>query len=332
MIITFTLGIDVGKDTLVACLVDSTGRELKPPTEFDASTAGLRQLAAWLPEPAATRVVFESTGVYGKKIVLALDGLVASLHQLNPKIVKQRAVSSVQTKTDHADARAIAKVGFDLALTDPAVLEHARVCFDPALENLALWLSEFHRLSMQAAALKTQLQTLEHNPAPAAKVLIKRLRRELNQAQRRKAEVVAIMDRAAAAANTKDHELLLSIPAIGPVAAAALVSRIGPIGRFDSADALKGYLGLYPRRIQSGKHEAPSRMATHGCKLLRHILWNCAKVAARFNPICKALFERLRAKGKHAASCYGAVARQLVQIVYGVLKNQKPFKCSLPVT
>ncbi|MCC6428810.1 MAG: hypothetical protein IT435_18555 [Phycisphaerales bacterium] len=73
------------------------------------------------------------------------------------------------------------------------------------------------------------------------------------------------------------------------------------------------------------------RSATHGCKLVCHMLWNCAKVAARFNPDCKSLFDRLKAKGKHAAACYGDVARKLLHLVFGVLKHQQPYK-NAPIT
>ena len=323
--ILFTLGADLGADSVVAHLLDGHGREVGPPTAFDLTPAGLRSLVAWLPDPAHTRVVFESTGVYGKRFVLALDGVVASLHQLNPRIIRRRASSQIQTKTDHADARLIAKVGHDLALTDPVVLDHARVRFDPAFEDLALWLGEFHRLTTNAAMLKTQIQTVEHNPAPAAKALLMRLRRELGQAERRKKEVAKIMDAAADKADAQSVALIDSIPGIGRATAATLLARIGDIARFDSPDALKGYLGIYPRREQSGKHEAPARMAKHGCKLVRHMIWNCAKSAARHNPVCKDLFDRLRAKGKKEPACYGAVARKLLHLVYGVLKHQKPF-------
>lgn len=326
---TFTLGVDLAKDSLVACLLDAGGREVKPPASFTMTPAGLRRLVAWLPDPQSTRAVFESTGVYGKRFVLALDGVVASLHQLNPRMVKRRSSSSVQTKTDHADARSIAKVGRDLALTEPQTLENARVRFDPAFENLSLWLSEYHRLTTNAGRLKTQIKSVEHNPAPAAKKLLTRLRRELAGLERRKQEVAAIIDRAADMADAESVALVASIKGIGRPSAATLVARIVDISRFESADALKGYLGLYPRRAQSGAHEAPSRMATHGCALTRHMLWNCAKVAARHNPDCKALFDRLRAQGKHPAACYGAVARKLIQIVYGVLKHRQPFKSTI---
>jgi len=83
---------------------------------------------------------------------------------------------------------------------------------------------------------------------------------------------------------------------------------------------------MYPRRRQSGKREARSHMATHGNKLMRHMLWNAAKSAARHNPVCKELFDRLVAKGKTEPAAYGAVARKLVQSIYGVLKNKTMFQ------
>lgn len=123
----------------------------------------------------------------------------------------------------------------------------------------------------------------------------------------------------------EDAELVLSIPGIGPLTAAALITSIRSIGRFEEADALKAYLGVYPRRWQSGAREGRSRMARHGNKVLKHMLWNAAKCAARHNPDCCALYERMIAANKSAPSAYGAVARKLIQICYGVLVHRTKF-------
>ena len=117
----------------------------------------------------------------------------------------------------------------------------------------------------------------------------------------------------------------MSIPGIGPLTAAALLTSVRSIGRFDGADALKAYLGIYPRRWQSGNREGPSRMAKHGNKVLRHMLWNAAKCAARHNPDCRSLYEKMIAANKSAPSAYGAVARKLIQICYGVLTRRTRF-------
>jgi transposase len=119
---------------------------------------------------------------------------------------------------------------------------------------------------------------------------------------------------------------LQSIKGIGPLTAAAVLATVRDIRRFQSADALKAYLGIYPRRFQSGSCERPARMASHGNRLLRRMIWNCAKTAARHNPVCCDLFARLVAKGKSKPAAYGAVARKLVEIMYAVLKHNADFR------
>ena len=320
-----TLGLDLAKDSFTACLLDEHGTPVGKVETFLSSAAGLRKLVKWLPRPAQTRAVFESTGVYGKPVIHGLRGVLASLHQLNPRIVKRFATSMTQTKTDHADALAIAEVGRMLALSKPKVLDNAVVVFEESREDLCLWTAEYHRLRVDAVRIKCRMDAVGHNPAPAAKHIVKLHRAELRSLLKRTKAVALKMTAAFEACDKPMMDLLLSIPGIGPVASSAIAAKVASIDRFDSADALKGYLGLYPRRKQSGKSEAPARMANHGPALIRDALWNCAKSAARHNPICKALFDRLRAKGVHAAACYGAVARQLVQIIYGVLKHKHPF-------
>jgi len=50
--------------------------------------------------------------------------------------------------------------------------------------------------------------------------------------------------------------------------------------------------------------------------------------AARHNPVCCELFERLIAKGKTTPAAYGAVARKLVPIINGVMKSLTTFNSS----
>jgi len=322
-----TLSLDIAQDNFVAFLTDDAGHPVhQQPRTFTYSPRGLRQLTAWMRDPAATRVVFESTGVYGKRIIKAFDGVVASIHELNPQIIRRFATSMVQTKTDHADVRAIAMVVHTLALQRPEKLAQSRISFEESRENLALWLAEYARLSRAAARLKNQIKNLGYAIAGVAATINQRRRAELRELQGKMREVkraivAAFDDREA----RQDVEHLCTIPGVAELTAAAVITTIRDINRFRSADALKAYLGIYPRRRQSGIKEGPARLATHGSKLVRHMLWNAARSAARFNPVCKDLFDRLVARGTHQAAAYGAVMRQLVQIIYGVLKSHQPF-------
>ena len=321
----YVLGLDLARENFVAVLLNEDGEVLMPATSFANRTAEINQLLKQLEDPQQTHIVFESTGACSKRLIATLDGTVAGLHELNPQIVKRLASSMIQTKTDQADAMAIAHVGLALLKTNAEKLTKSQVSFDKNRENLALWLSEYHRLMRHGVALKLQIQEVQLQTAPAAKKIATCRRRELKFVQKQqqdiKKQIQAIMQQI----DDHDAQCLQSIPGVGPLTAATTLVVIRSIDRFDSADALKGYLGVYPRRFQSGKTERPSRMAKHGNKLFRHMLWNAAKSAARHNPVCRELFDRLVEKGKSEPAAYGAVARKLVQIIYGVLKSRTPF-------
>ena len=67
-------GLDVHKDTVVACLrIVSDGKVTTEVRTFKTTTAGLLQLAAWLAANNCTHVAMEATGVYWKPVWHILD-------------------------------------------------------------------------------------------------------------------------------------------------------------------------------------------------------------------------------------------------------------------
>ncbi|MCE9524825.1 MAG: IS110 family transposase [Planctomycetales bacterium] len=322
------LGIDIAKDSFVVALLGEDGQILKSGT-FTNDASGFAELVAWLPQPANTIAVCEPTGVYGKRLQQAICSVVESLHEINAAILTRFAFSQVQTKTDEADALMIAAAARTLHLTKPEVLQKSRVSCGEKRENLALWLNEYDRLRSEIARLRQQIECVTHHIAPdAAKV--KRLReKELKYLLGQQKKVKQEVERAYQQLDDRQAQLIDSIPGVGTLTTAATLVVVRDVSRFKTADSLKAYLGIYPRRNQSGKREGRSHMAHHGNKLMWHMLWNAAKAAVLThdprNPF-RALFDRLVAKGKSQSSAYGAVGRKLVQVIYGVLKSQKLFE------
>ncbi|MGI9014116.1 MAG: transposase [Phycisphaerales bacterium] len=231
-----------------------------------------------------------------------------------------------RTKTDQADVRAIADLVHTLSLKAPEKLEHTRLVNDPQRDDLALWLQEFDRCRRSIARLRNQIHTIKHETASVASVILKRREDQLARMLEEQQEVKREVEAAFRVWKSRDAELLCSIKGVGVLTAASILTSIGSIDQFQSADAFKGFFGIYPRRRQSGKSEKPSRLANHGNQLVRHNLWNAARSAVMYNPLCRAYFEQLVARGKHKAAAYGAVARKLLQIIYGVLKTRTHFK------
>lgn len=324
----YFLGLDVAKDTFVAALLDDAG-ELIGNVTFANTPKGFVQLLDWLPQPTRTIGVCEPTGVYNQRLKQALCSVLESLHEINAQSLKAHSFSQVRTKTDQADALAIADATRTLFLSKPEILRKSRVSYNPQRENLALWLSEYDRLRSAIVVLRQQIALLDHHAASDATAVQKRREQELRRLLAQQRDVQQTIQSVYQQFDDAQAQLIDSIPGLGTISTAATLVVVRDIARFRSADALKAYLGIYPRRNQSGTREHPAHMARHGNALMRHVLWNAAKAAVRVkhpqNPF-RALFERLVAKNKSKPAAFGAVSRKLVQVIYGVLKSQTPFK------
>ena len=128
------------------------------------------------------------------------------------------------------------------------------------------------------------------------------------------------------------HARILTIPGIGEATAAALVAKVVDIDRFETPDHLVSYFGVFPEESSSGvdKRGRPLPpgtlvMSRKGNDLVRSYLWNAARSAIRHNPAIRALYRRLRAKGKRGDVAIGHCMRKLLHLVYAVWKTDRPF-------
>lgn len=119
---------------------------------------------------------------------------------------------------------------------------------------------------------------------------------------------------------------LTTIPGVGPVTGAAILAEIGDVQRFDTAEKLVAYAGIDAAVYQTGQFEAKEmHMSKRGSPHLRHALWQAAFVASQHDPELQAYYQRKRAEGKDHGVALGAVCRKLLNRIYVVLKEQRPY-------
>ena len=103
-------GVDVSAATLTVA-VERVGMDDFDEREFANTAAGHRQLVAWLLKRGPNvRVALEAAGIYSLDLALALDraeGIEVAV--LNPKTVHRFAQTLRRSKTDRADAVALAE-------------------------------------------------------------------------------------------------------------------------------------------------------------------------------------------------------------------------------
>ena len=96
------------------------------------------------------------------------------------------------------------------------------------------------------------------------------------------------------------------IPGVGIVLAATILSEIGDISRFSSADKLLAYAGLDPTVRQSGEFESSqNRMSKRGSPYLHRAIWLASTSAVQYDPMFQTYYEKEKLKGLHYMNVSG---------------------------
>ena len=128
----------------------------------------------------------------------------------------------------------------------------------------------------------------------------------------------------------KLNSVILTIPGVGPATGAIILGEIGDIGRFSNPKKLVAFAGIDPTSYQSGNFVGQhNRLSKKGSPYLRRAVWMSALIAARYDPVFKAFYEKKRREGKAHGTALGAVARKLLYTIHAVLKANEPYEVRL---
>ena len=131
--------------------------------------------------------------------------------------------------------------------------------------------------------------------------------------------------------------LLQTIPGIGEYGAIVLLSEIGDFSSFSKPKQLAAFFGLDPSERQSGKFKGTkNKISKRGSRYVRCVLNMAAHNSIHptrqgrvGNPVLASYFEKKRLSKPHkVAIC--AVMHKIVNIIFAVLRDQKPFELRLP--
>jgi len=122
------------------------------------------------------------------------------------------------------------------------------------------------------------------------------------------------------------NDVITSITGIGDILGAIIIGEIGDISRFESASQLVAYAGLDSSVKQSGDFVGTkTKISKRGSPYLRRAIWLAATVAAFKDPALSVYYQSLRLRGKHHLTAIGAVARKMTNIIFAVLRDDKPY-------
>ena len=121
----------------------------------------------------------------------------------------------------------------------------------------------------------------------------------------------------------------LSIPGIGELTTAVIVSEFGDFNKFSNADKLLSFAGLEPGIYQSGTILANGKMVKRGSGYLRYSLMNIANVVIRYNPTFYDFYLKKRSEGKCHRVALSHVCKKLLRVIYKLETQNIQFNPSL---
>ena len=325
------LGLDLGDRKHHLCVLDATGQVVHEGSLANARPA-LAQLLAQFPHAT----VAMEAGTHSPWISRFLSELGAHVLVANPR--KLHAISRHERKCDRRDAQMLAR----LARVDPALLspiEHGSAQAQQDLLGLKLrdalvrsrtGLINAVRFTLKSLGYAVRNPSSEsfHKQAEIPAECLPVIQPLLDVLEKISGEIKSL-ERALISRSRTEYPVtqrLQQIPGVGPLTALCFALKIGDPKRFGRARDVGAYLGLCPRRDQSGGTDKQLRISKCGDGLLRRLLVNAAHyVLGPFGPECA-----LRAYGRHLMGqgslrekkrAVVAVARKLAVLLVSLWKQ-----------
>ena len=300
-------GIDVAKDKVDVCI-----RSLSSRRTFASAAEGRRELASWLRRKKVGKAVMEASGGYEREWAKALRDAGIEVRIVDPKRVRSFAQSAGRlAKNDTIDAEMIAWFA--------ETFNEARgQAYDAAREQL-------HQMVNARQALKDMQSKLASQGEHAVPAAVQRVHARISKTIA--AELVTIEAAISALIQATPHftelaEIIESVPEIGRTTSAALIAAMPELGQTNNK-IVASLLGVAPFDDDSGRRRG-ERHIKGGRRRTRNVFYMaCLGAATRHNPVLKAFYDRLVAKGKLKKVALTACMRKLISILNIMIERRQ---------
>jgi transposase len=300
-----TVGIDVSKERLDVAVRPSGERFSTSNDEI-----GRRDLRKRLKKLRPERIVLEPSGGYETLVVQELASAKLPVVVVNARQIRQfaQAIGKL-AKTDRIDADVIAQFG-------EAVKPAIRPLPDDTHRELEALVSRRRQLvDMRADELKRK-QSAPGVVRPNIDDVVAFLTKHIDDIDKDLQHMI----RSTPAWREAD-DLLQSVPGVGKVLSSTLTAQVPELGTLNRKQ-IAALVGAAPFNNDSGRR-AGKRTTWGGRAAVRAVLYMAANAARRFNATVRALYTRLKARGKHHNVAMVACMRKLVVILNAIARDRR---------
>ena len=304
-------GIDVSFMTLDVCYQNNLGELFH--LQVGNNNEGYRKIMEHT--GAQYQFVMEATGVYYIRLAFFLYGHDCSLSVVNALSIKRFIqMHGERNKSDKKDAAWICRYAIEQRppvwqMPDQAYFQGKQLynTIRQYQEQIKRFNNQLHSLGLLPVQSKDAIRSIEKMKSS--------LQKEVKNLEAKLQELLQQWQ-------PEQLKNISSVKGIGKRAAAMLIVFTQGFKNTRSHRQLISFAGLSPTEYSSGTSiQGKPKICKRGGKPLRDVLYMCAMNAMKTNPACKALYERLRAKGKTGKQALMAVCNKLLKQVFAVMKN-----------
>jgi len=308
-----TLGLDVSKLTIDACLLFANGKKRK--LKFANCNSGFIELLRFLQELPLEHIhaCMEPTGRYSRKLAVFLAEVGIKLSMVNTNTVKDHGRSkNIRNKTDKIDAYLLADY----------CLMHNPQQWNPPSQNRMVLRDLQNRIANVEELIRQEENRLE---AGFESVVVEEdVKESLGRLYVRKKMLIASARKLIQSdpVIARNFEILHSILGLGETSVIVLLSMID-FQHFQNGRKVGAYAGLAPIFHDSGTSiHSKQRISKAGNTRLRGALYFPAMAAMQHNPQFREFAQRLKAKGKKGKVIICAVMRKLLVLASTLIRKQ----------
>jgi transposase len=334
-----TIGVDLGDRMSFYCVLDETG-EVIGRGVTETRREELERLFRRIP---ASRIALE-VGTHSPWVSRLLVRLGHEVIVANPRRVK--LISESSRKNDRLDAEFLARLlRADQKLLAPVRHRSEQAQADLMGVRVRSQLVELRTQAVNAARglvksfgqrlPKVDAESLQESHAaelePAIRGYIERLLRVVRKLTEEIAACDAELEKMSAERYGEQTRRLRQVPGVGPLTSLAFVLTLDDASRFRHSRDVGCYLGLRPKRDDSGESQPELRISKEGDVYLRKLLVQCAQyILSRRGPDSdlKQWGLTIAAKGKKKAKrrAVVAVARKLAILLHRLWVDGQPYE------
>ena len=263
------------------------------------------------------RIVVEVTGGYESKLVerLVQAGLPGS--RVNPGRVRRFAQGlNWFAKTDKIDAKVLALFG---EKAQPRLL----ILPGEAEKRLSALIKRRKQVVDMLTIEQNHMELAEKELLEYIDTVKQVLQKQLDDLD---AQIQDLINQTPSFKQKRD--LLQSVPGVGKVLSATLIAQVPELGICNRKE-IAALVGLAPFNHDSGKKRG-KRMIRGGRSLVRNVLYMAAIAVTRFNPVIKAMYERLLKNGKQKKVAIIACMRKLLTILNAMIRTNSYWQPVFP--